>query len=308
MNQPSNHNYSMLALVTIILSTLACQLMPINQDSNVQQTLASISITQSALATQVANVTDDPKIEMPTAEPPLISTTTSEPDMSPSIAYEGVSFYFGPEIAISANAETIPEQDLGEEYMPGDSYPAHYEFTFNDYTVGDHFHRPRIMVFPTDAYRSISPLAGETLDNLQQFLNTQSRAGINAGLPFLPFWPAAQMFAANIEFFEFQSSTGVRYLTMYGQAAYPVDNTNLFYTFQGLTHDGQYFISAILPITHPGLPEDGDDIVEDWTTFFDTFETYLSETTAWLDNQPDDFFNPRLNDLDAMIVSIKIDK
>ena len=308
MNQPSNHNYSMLAVATIILSTLACQLMPINQDSNVQQTLASIPITQSALATQVANVTDDPKIEMPTAEPPLISTTTSEPDMSPSIAYEGVSFYFGPEIAISANAETIPEQDLGEEYMPGDSYPAHYEFTFNDYTVGDHFHWPRIMVFPTDPYRSISPLAGETLDNLQQFLNTQSRAGLNAGLPFLPFWPAAQMFAANIEFFEFQSGTGVRYLSMYGQAAYPVDNTNLFYTFQGLTHDSQYFISAILPVTHPGLPEDGDDIVDDWTTFFDTFETYLSETTAWLDNQPDDFFNPRLNDLDAMIVSIKIDK
>ncbi len=308
MNYLLTHKHLIFTLVAIILSTLACQLLPGNQENDVQQTLTSIEITQSALETQIAEANVDPQIDLPADEPDLINTETSEPEISPSIEYEGVSFYFGPEIALSANVETIPEQDLGEEYMPGDSYPAYYEFTFNEYVVRDHFHKPKVMVYPTDAYRSISPMAGETLENLQQFLNTQSRAGLNSGLPFLPIWPAAQMFAVNVEFLEFQSGSGVRFLTMYGQAAYPVDNQNLFYTFQGLTDDSQYFISAILPITHPGLPEDGDDIVEDWPTFFDNFETYLTETTAWLDNQQNDFFNPRINDLDAMIASIKIEK
>ena len=32
----------------------------------------------------------------------------------------------------------------------------------------------------------------------------------------------------------------------------------LIYHFEGLTDDGQYYVTVILPITAPGLPEDGN--------------------------------------------------
>ena len=57
----------------------------------------------------------------------------------------------------------------------------------------------------------------------------------------------------------FVSGIGVRFLTEYAQYFVPVNNHDLFYTYQGLTNDGQYWISVILPINHPDLPANADN-------------------------------------------------
>ena len=142
-------------------------------------------------------------------------------------------------------------------------------------------------------------------DELKQIIRARSYAGVSE-MPFLPMWPAAQVFASNLEFVDFQNGSGVRFLTMYGQDMTPINNQSLFYTFQGLTDDGRYYVSAILPITHPELP--GDSMVDDWQSFEQSYQTYMTETLEWLVAQPTTSFNPSLTDLDSMITTILVDR
>ncbi len=129
-----------------------------------------------------------------------------------------------------------------------------------------------------------------------------------SNLPFLPMWNAAQMFSANVEYIDFQNGSGLRYLTMFGQAIYPIDNMNLFYTFQGITDDGRYYISAILPVIHGGLPNDGASLLDDYEGFIENWDNYLAETLTFLEEQPPQSFLPNLEDLDAMMSSFVINR
>ena len=310
-NRTSSSVYFVISILAILIISLACRLTPradSSDDSILLQTLEAANATQSALLTQVALEPVQPTAEIIPEEPLPTVTEPVDTPKPPDILYEGIGFSFGPEIAQSAFAETIPGEDLGEDVMPGMNFPTHFEFTLNGYPVSDHFYNPKIMVFSVDEYRIINSVADTRIDDLSQLLVTQSTTDFGVALPFLPFWPAAQLFNANITFLDFQSGSGLRYLLMFGHEIYPVDNQNLFYTFQGLTDDGRYYVSAILPITHPGLPDSGFDIVDDWLAFGENWETYLAETTSWLEMQPEDSFIPSLSDLDAMIASIQINR
>ncbi len=126
-------------------------------------------------------------------------------------------------------------------------------------------------------------------------------------LPFLPPFNAAQMFATQLRYVDFPSGSGIRYLTQYGQSLYPINNYDLFYTFQGLSADGTTYISAIFPVNHPLLPADGNTPPGgDWNAFFDQFEPYVAEVRTALDAQPPDVFVPNLTLLDAMMASITL--
>lgn len=297
--------FVILCLLVLISASLACSLMSdVAESSNeisLQQTSAAIKETETALSDQVAqNLTESvPEDVIATSE---IPENTS--DIQPDVTYEGISLSFDSSIANNIFSSMIPGQNMGEDYMPGDTYPTYFEFSLNGYPIAGHFHVPRIMVYPVGEFRSISSYASEIIDTLQVTLSSKPAGGPNANLPFLPMWNAAQIFASNVVYFDFQSGSGVRYLTMYGQAAYPVDNQNLFYTFQGLTNDGQYYISAILPVTHPDLPYDGGSEVDDWMAFDENFQTYLDSTVGWLNGQDSTEFTPNLALLDEMMASI----
>jgi hypothetical protein len=159
-----------------------------------------------------------------------------------------------------------------------------------------------------DEYRAISSYASDIIDSLLWTLANHPPGGALSDLPFLPMWPAAQMFSTKVSYFDFQNGSGVRYLTMYGQDIYPVDNQNIFYTFQGLTQDGRYYISAVLPITNVNLPYDGSTEVDDWMAFDENWETYINDTVHWLNDQVNSNFSPDLSMLDQMMASFKIDR
>ena len=294
-----------ISIIMLFLATLACSIDLGNggEDSeiSVQQTLVALQMTQNALENQnqpvapTEEVPDPQTAELPTAE------ALEEP---PDIMYEGVAFSFSPSIAQNVTPTTIQGQNLGEESMPGETYPTHIEFTFDNYAVGDRFHTPMIMIYPAEDYWSISPYAADIIDRLKQTLITQPVGGVFTDFPFLPMWNAAQMFSARVGYFDFQNGAGVRYLTMYGQALWPVDNQNLFYTYQGLTYDNQYYIAAVLPVTHMGLPNEGQ--VDDILAFEDNWDTYIADTLAWLEAQDPNSFVPSLNELDAMMASFEI--
>ena len=305
--QSQSIKYVSLALLLVILSTLACSIDfggSSDEDISAEQTLAVLQLTQTALENQVSDETAEEEVSPPAEEEPAEVVAEDPPD----VVYEGISFSFDSSIGMNVVPATIPMQDMGDDYMPGDTYPTHYEFTFGTYAVGDHFHTPIIIVYPVDEYNAISPYVSESFDGLQQALATQPVGGVNSPLPFLPFWNAAQIFNAQSSYFRFQNGSGLRYLTMYGQALYPVDNTNLFYTYQGMTDDGRFYISAVLPVIHLDLPNDGSTTIDDWETFYNTWDTYIADTVNWMNVQDPNTYFPSLTTLDDMMASFEIDR
>lgn len=307
-NKHASRKPIIIPLIVVLFVSVACSLGTViknddNESAQIQQTLVSLQQTQNALDDRLKVEPLQPTEEMEFIEPtPSDKTSPEEPDL----LYEGISFSFHPSLAGGVDANTIDEQYFGEDYMPGDNFPTYFEFKLTAYALPDHFHEPFIRVFPVEDYRAISIYAGNIIDSLKQTLISRPAGGSSSSFPFLPMWNAAQLFSAYVNYFDFQNGSGVRFLTMYGQALYPVDNSNLFYTYQGITSDGRYYLSAVLPISHPGLPDKGQ--VNDWYAFDEGWNTYITDTIAWMESQNGSSFSPSIDQLDAMMASFNIDR
>jgi hypothetical protein len=306
-----NHLFIYLLLGALLAATLACNLSdsgqraePVQQELELAATQLAIEITQQALAEQQAQ--DQPAV--PTQPPPTATGPQKEqPSISPNVSYEGISFYRDPALAGSVDMLTIPEEQGTADAPLWTANPTYYNFTFGSYLPQGTFHQPELYVYPLADYIALAPEVAAIAYDLQQILASQP--GEPGEIPFLPFFNAAQFFQAQVAYLDFQSGSGVRFLTMYGQSTWPVDNYSLFYTFQGLTSDQKYYVAAIFPVNHPDLPDDGSEVVgDDWLGFDENFPNYLEDTAAQLDAYPADSFTPDLTQLDALIQSIQIDR
>jgi hypothetical protein len=187
--------------------------------------------------------------------------------------------------------------------LDGGVIPEHIGLAFNGYVLPDTFHEPYIHIYPVDELEAGWEHAGTIVTELQQLLAEKPAAP--EAIPFLPVFNAAQMVRTKIAYMDFQNGTGVRFLTQYDQAYIPINNHEMFYTFQGLTSDGEYYVAAILPVSHPSLPADGTEIPGgDWEAFAQDFEAYVRDIEQQLDAQGGSSFTPDLSLLDAMIQSL----
>ncbi|MDH5506537.1 MAG: hypothetical protein OEZ02_04890, partial [Anaerolineae bacterium] len=205
-------------------------------------------------------------------QPPAEAQATDVPPTdAPDISYEGVSFSYDEAIAQFVNVETIAAVTDGE----GPSWavaPEHYRFSFVDYALADRFHEARILIYPTAEFEAANPQAANVVAALKAVLQSKPTSTAE-NLPFLPIWNAGALIQTNLGYVDFPGGSGVRYLTQHGQAYWPINNHDLFYTFQGLTSDGQYYIAAILPVSNPVLQETGEAIPGgDFQAFGDTFQ------------------------------------
>jgi hypothetical protein len=121
------------------------------------------------------------------------------------------------------------------------------------------------------------------------------------------------MFHSTEQILTFQNGQGIRFLTQYGQAPYPVNNNSLFYTFQGLTDDGAYYVAAIFPVNAAFLPADGnpdtplpaDGVPFDWENF-ENITQHFELVKQKLNSTDPNAFTPTLIHLDTLIQSILI--
>ncbi len=80
------------------------------------------------------------------------------------------------------------------------------------------------------------------------------------------------------------------------------------YVFQGLTDDGQYYVSAVLPINHPDLPANRQEAdFDDANITAEAYEAYLDELLSQLEAAPAGSFTPSLEALDALIESLVVE-
>jgi hypothetical protein len=239
----------------------------------------------------------------PTQEVTGESQPTSEsPEALPNVTYEGISFSYDETLADEAVGETAPAED----FMAGEAIPAHVQFSFQGYPLSGIFHEPRIHIYPVNEFEASSQAAASIIAEQRRFL--VDRPATPESIPFLPLFNAAQLMRTQVEYIDFQSGSGVRFLTEYAQYFAPINNTDLFYTFQGLTDDGAYYVAAILPVSNSILPADASAIPGgDPDAFANNYDSYVTDIQQQLDEQSPSDFTPDLALLDAMIQSLKIE-
>jgi hypothetical protein len=299
---------SLVFLLMILLTSLACV---VNGESPADN--ANLAATQEALVqTQVAlsvqqtlQAQGSPTLEA-SAVPQEINTVSpmqEDPCAGKSLVNsQGVSFCYEPSLAGSVTNEVVPAivSEMSENFHE----PEHNKFMFQGYAISPTFHAPVMHIYPVAGYIAINPYAAQGVEELQAAL--QSQSSNLSHMPFMPKWNAAQMMHTQVSYLSFQNGQGVRYLTQYGQAFWPVNNEDLFYTFQGLTNDGQYYISAILPVSNPVLPANGEAYPGDINSMGDTYQTYIADINSQLNAQPAESYLPQLNHLDAMMQSLLV--
>lgn len=215
--------------------------------------------------------------------------------------FDQVRFRYDPAIAPFVIPARVAGATEGPEFALA---PEHIAFALQGYPTANDTHAPRILVYPVAGFSRLSPAAADRIAALEALLETRP-VDPEGPLPFLPVFNADQVFQAQLRYLDFEGGSGIRYLTQYDQAPLPIQNRALFYTFQGLTDDGRYAISAILPVSTELLPEDG--LVDDPDAFAAGFEAYVAETAEALDDQAEADFAPDLAALDRMLESLQIE-
>ena len=214
-----------------------------------------------------------------------------------------VSFSLTDTVAISTTTQVISATEMTETMPYWELFPTHTEITLQGYAQPDSLQMPRILVYPTSDFVMLNDAAAAQIDALRQLLTTEPLLVEAQTLPFLPLLNAAPVLHAQEQYLDFANGRGVRYLTQYEQAATPVNNQELFYTYQGLTDDGAYYVAAVFPVSHPDLPADVSAVPEGMS---DDYETYLNNVTEQLNVAAAAAFTPDLTLLDTVINSLQV--
>jgi len=287
MKNPVNHKRLLVVVLLLALAALACVVSfddfggPAEED--LIATRAALGATQTALAA-----------------PPPQENEAKEPAETPPVAFNGASLLPPPGWTFTARTE--PADEAFEAFW---STPEHDLFEAQGYPVANDYHDPAIRVFSVQVYTDSNELAGERVSELRALL--EARPALPAGAPpFLPAFNAGQLGQAKVAFLDFQNGSGIRFLTQFGQAFWPFYNRGMVYAYIGLTDDGRYLVSALMPVAHPAL-----DIYDDFQSaddFYDDAETFLRGQVDMLNAQPDDSFLPSLALLDDLLSSVRVDK
>jgi hypothetical protein len=213
-----------------------------------------------------------------------------------------VAIYLDPSLASDFTCETIAESPSGIE-----TYPQYTKLTLNGYPLSDKFFIPYLSVLPVQRYTELLP---DFIPGQVAALQTLVSGGApgKKDLPFLPTLNAAQMFHAQYRILPFANGRGIRYLTLLAQNYAPINNYELFYTYQGLTSDGNYWVTAILPVSNPILPDNADNPPggQTWDQFTNNYSSYITDLTTQLNSQAAGNYTPDLAILDALVSSISI--
>ncbi len=214
----------LIIVLTLLALSLACETGSTGNGLNVE--------TQVALTLAAMN-------------PEPVETTA--PITCTTVEFNGISFCYDP--AIAQGTSTLIEPAISSPDDPWFNAPTTEQINFDGYVTGEKFHSPRVMVFSISEYQALNENASASISELQQYIANKPNIPADA-IPFLPRWNAAQLFKVIPAFVSFQNGQGIRFLAEYGQYAAPVNSTDLFYTFQGITNDG-LVLCFCDPARHP---------------------------------------------------------
>jgi hypothetical protein len=228
-----------------------------------------------------------------------------------SVTFNGISFSFDSALATNVNIAQNPGDPVEYE-APGGPQVKHTEFVlYSEFPPANSFEAPAsIRIYKTadfagytffeERLQQLQTLLSERPD-LTPYMTVAENLSENA-LPFLPVFPAAQVIRARAQYVETAAVTGMSYVTVYRQDASPFMGNEFMYTFQGISADGQYYVSAIFRLSTDLFPtEIGPDF--DMEAFIEQISAYFTESITQLNEATPESFTPSLTVLDAVIQS-----
>jgi hypothetical protein len=233
-----------------------------------------------------------------------------------TVTYKGVTLEFDSALSKEYLAETVPALPLEDTTAKPDGVaPQHIVITLRDsYAVRLHrepssmYVLPQISIFPTSdpsdpRFDEEFPAVRQAVNDLDKLLGR--RAGsVTESIPFLPWADERQLFVGRKRLIRFRDGRGVLFLTQYDQEQSPINNRFLVYTFQGLTDDNLWYVSAVFPVAAQGLPASGR--VDDGAAFRAGYDDYVKQTTEMLNKLPVKKFTPDLTLLEEIFWSLKV--
>lgn len=314
--------YALLSCLIMVSLTLAsCQIVistpnAPSGDVEVDDQQAAI---ESLLTEQAATIESLNTLVAPTASPvPVETEVIPEPTATPEVtvipAYTGefnviesygLVFNLPVEVAASAEVTAVLPDDPNQGW-PEFALPARRAVNFSNYAIQDHFHTPVIYVYAFDKLLQGGTFGATMAAMLQGLLSDpEFDLQTEADLPFLPPFNAAQVFHVLEQRLDSEHNSGICYLTLYSQALVGVDNYNIFYTYQGISADGRYYIAAILPI-NSALLSDEELTQAELEAIAGDYVGYISHMKDLLVTDNGTSLTPTLAALDAMMMSLTI--
>ena len=226
-----------------------------------------------------------------------------------NITCNELSFYLDPVLGSGYECDTVPESSSSDIPMDVFIYPAHTELSIQNYPLIRTQFPSQVRIYPVHRFLELLPdVLPHRVSDLERIISSGTWS--SRELPFLPPLPMMQTFFSHEAVISFNGGQGVRFITDYNESSHPISNRTIFYTFQGLTDDGMYWVAVTLPISSRILPEDVDFppppegyTVESW---FQNYSSYASEVKDALDAQAPGSFSPTINILDSLVNSITI--
>jgi len=226
-----------------------------------------------------------------------------------NITCNELSFYLDPALGSGYECETMPESSSSDIPMDIFIYPAHTELTIQNYPLTHTQFPPQVMIYPVNRFSELLPdVLPRRVSDLESLISSGTWS--SRELPFLPPLPLLQTFFSHETVISFKGGQGVRFITDYNEISHPLSNRTIFYTFQGLTDDGRYWVAVTLPISSPILPAEVDfpPPPEGYTneSWFQNYSSYVSDMKDALETQLPGSFSPTINILDSLVKSISL--
>jgi len=256
-------------------------------------------------------------LEALTQTAPQATEAASAPAVTANVEFENISFYLDPQVAASMSYEITAPPEAGSDNPF--QQPSQYRLNFVGVPVessqGIGWREPRLYVIPVENMQSFpgGAYGAESFASLQQILSAQP-ASISSSMPILPYnitFNNGEEFHSNLKYLNFQNGSGVRFVAEFSQTAVPLGRYTS-YIFQGITSDGQNFVSLTMPVNTTALDEYNAPYVNSiadqtaYEQFSANYESYKLGAVAILETAPDASFTPDLSKLDALIESLLV--
>ncbi len=224
------------------------------------------------------------------------------------ITFNNFGFSFDSSLATNVNVTQFPG-DAPDLEQPGGPEVAHTQFVLYsqppapesmfDASVAIRVYRIADFAgyeFPAQQLQQLQALISNRPDLAQFMVVSADNTSENA----LPLMPAAQVIRARAQYVQTPSLLGVSYVTVFRQDVSPFTGGEFLYTFQGMSNDGAYYVSAIARLSTNLFPaEIPSDF--DMDQFNATFNDYLNQSVATLNNAAPEDFTPSLTALEALV-------
>ena len=283
-------------LISLVLGVLACSL-PLDVNPSLEKTLETAVVDDIVLP-----IAEEAPLQERQEEPPEAEAFLCPSNWVPGVFSE-IQLCYPPDLMRAVSPSIYDENPPAEdEIWMFVVHPKMLHVSLLDYVLA----RPAfIQVYPIAAYIAMDPWVDVLITELEGLLASQDSSP--SQIKFVPYQNASQLIVAKVNYLNFRNGRGVRFITQDAQDTLPINNQEAYYAFLGLTDDGQYLVSAVLPISSPLFFPDLVSLTDaDWDVLWSGYEDYITKLKADLAREPLDSFMPSLITLDAIMSSILV--